>query len=163
MKFESCPRRLGTIALAAALFVAFQAGAAVTAVSVTGFNRDVIVENTAAGPPYTGAALNFNPGENNAFYQTNLSGKAHGLPISGLFTNAIDGTVFQFQPYTALNVLDLSADTGLTNGTLFLTAPKIYDRIAIIAHSGNGDATGTACLVLHFNDGSTFVTNYYAP
>src|SRR5437660_6149508 len=126
MKFESCPRRLGTMALAAALFVAFQAGAAVTAVSVTGFNRDVIVENTASGPPYTGAALNFNSGENNAFYQTNLPGKTHGLPLSGVFTNASDGsTVLQLQSYTAANVLDLSTDTGVTNGTLFLTAPKI--------------------------------------
>jgi hypothetical protein len=134
-----------------------------TPVSVSGFNRDVVIENTASGPPYTGAALNFNSGENNVFYQTNLPGKTHGLPIAGTFTNAADGTVFQLQPYTANNVLDLSPDTGLSNGTLFLASPRIYDFIAIAANSGNGDAIGSASLTLHFNDGTTFVTNFYAP
>jgi hypothetical protein len=154
---------LPALTLALTLSALAPANAAMAPISVTGFNRDVVIENTASGPPYTGAALNFNAGENNVFYQTNLPGKAHGLPLSGAFTNPIDGTILQFQPYTAANVLDLSSDTGLTNGTLFLTAPKIYDRLAIIAHSGNGDATGTASLVLHFNDGTTFTTNYYAP
>jgi len=134
-----------------------------TPISVTGFNRDVVVENTASGPPYTGAALNFNSGENNVFYQTNLPGKTRGLPLLGNFTNAADGTIFQLQPYIANNVLDLSPDTGLTSGTLFLASPKIYDLIAIVANSGNSDAIGSASLTLHFNDGTTFVTNYYAP
>lgn len=138
-------------------------GANMTPISVSGFNRDIVIENTASGPPYTGAALNFNSGENNVFYQTNLPGKTHGLPTAGTFTNALDGTIFQLQPYTTNNVLDLSPDTGLTIGTLFLNAPKIYDLIAIVANSGNGDAIGSASLTLHFNDGTTFVTNYYAP
>src|SRR5436190_2119105 len=162
MKLVSSPC-LPALTLALTFGGMFPVRAAMTPVSVTGFNRDVMVENTASGPPYTAAALNFNSGENNAFYQTNLPGKTHGLPISGTFTNPTDGTVLQLQPYTSPNVLDLSSDTGITNGTLFLTAPKIYDRIAIVAHSGNGDSIGTASLVLHFNDGSTFVTNYYAP
>jgi len=134
-----------------------------TPVLVTGFNRDIVIENTASGPPYTGAALNFNSGENNVFYQTNLPGKTHGLPLLGNFTNTADGTIFKLQPYTTNNVLDLSSDTGLTNGTLFLASPKIYDLIAIVANSGNGDSIGSASLTLHFNDGTTFVTNYFAP
>src|ERR1017187_2614843 len=106
---------------------------------LTGFNRDVVIENTASGPPYS-AALNLNPGENTAFYQANLTGKTHGLPLTGLFTNASDVTVFQFQPYTPSNVLTLSSDTGITSGTLFLATPKVYNSIAILANSGNGDA-----------------------
>ena len=143
--------------------IAASHAANMTPVSVSGFNRDVVIENTASGPPYTGAALNFNQGENTTFYQTNLLGKTHGLPVSGIFTNAADGTIFQLQAYTANNVLDLSPDTGLTNGTLFLASPKIYDVISIIANSGNGDSIGSASLTLHFNDGTAFVTNYYAP
>src|SRR5581483_10053317 len=81
----------------------------------------------------------------------------------GLFTNANDGTVLQFQPYTASNALILNPSTGLTNGTLFLATPRAYDSIAILANSGNGDSTGTASLTIHFNDGTTLVTNYYAP
>jgi hypothetical protein len=41
-------------------------GANMTPVSVTGFNVDVVVENTSVGPPYT-TAVELNPGEGNAF------------------------------------------------------------------------------------------------
>src|SRR6266404_2719994 len=120
--------------------------ATLTPVSVTGFNRDVMVENTASSPPYYNLATNFNAGEPRGYYQTNLASTTRGLPLSGFFINATDGSAWQLQPYTASNALVLSSDTGLTNGTLFLTAPKIYDSIAVIANSGNGSAIGSAVL-----------------
>ena len=139
--------------------------ATILPVVVNGFNHDVVVENTAVGPPYTNYAVEYNTGEGTAFYQTNLPGAArtNGLPLTGLFTNANDGTVFQFQPYTTSNALILNPTTGLTNGTLFLAMPRAYDSIAILANSGNGDSTGTASLTIHFNDGSTLMTNFFAP
>lgn len=129
-------------------------------IPATGFNRDVVIENTAVGPPYTNYATEFNQGEGTAFYQQGLAAYTNGLPLLGTFTNTADGTVFQLQAYTANNVVDI---TNNLTGTLSLSSPALYSRIAIAANSGNGTSSGAATVTLNFNDGTTFTTNYYAP
>lgn len=132
-------------------------------VAVTGWNRDLVIEATAVGPPYTNYATEMNAGEGKGFYQTGLFPHAWGMPPSGMFVSMVgDNTIFQFQPYTTNNALVLSPDTGLTSGTLALVAPATYAKIAIVAHSGNG-TNSTGPLTFTFTDNSTFTTNYYAP
>jgi hypothetical protein len=119
-------------------------------IAATGWNRDDVVENTAS-PPYSSAASPFDVPNNYGFYQAGLSTGTRGLPASGSFTSLVDGTtVFQFQPYTANNALQLSASTS-SSGTLTLTTPKAYSSLSILAAAANSGAS-QGNLVIHFAD-----------
>jgi len=61
-----------------------------TPVVISGFNRDLVVENTAVGPPYNAYASEFNPGEGSCYYEAGLPGTSLGLPVSGAITSVIE-------------------------------------------------------------------------
>jgi len=125
-------------------------------ISLTGWNRDVIVEATATAP-YSSAAAPFDVPNNYGFYQAGLPGGTRGLPASRTFTSLVDGTtVFQFQPYTGNNVLQLSSSTS-SSGTLTFATPGIYSSLSILAAAANSGAS-SGNLVIHFADASVSPT-----
>jgi hypothetical protein len=147
--------------------------------AVTGFNDDVVVENTAVGgnsPLYAdlfdGTNAFFSPATSFCFYQSGLSAfniqtgapAVEGLPASGFFTSAADkATTFQLGPYAGNNVLYLSA--GAASGTLTLVSPLACRSLSVLAASSEGGGTGS--LVLQFADNSSSsplpfnATNYF--
>jgi hypothetical protein len=129
-------------------------------IPATGWNRDLVIENTSAGPPYSGGVEELNPGEGTAYYQTGLPNTSYGLPLTGLFASAVDATVFQLQPYTGNNALVMSADTGITQGSLSMITAAVYNSVSILANSAGGG--GTPGATIHFTDGSTLAANINA-
>jgi sugar lactone lactonase YvrE len=133
-------------------------GAAGGPLAVSGFNQDVVVPNTATGGNTSYYAESFDG--TFAFYESNLDaisytgGNGHtlGLPVSRTFASLTDGaTVFQFAPYTANNVLYLTA--AAPSGLLSLSSPAAYDSLSILAASANGGGNGS--LVIQFSDGTS--------
>src|SRR6266849_7612648 len=132
--------------------------AAAVPLALTGFNADVVTENSA-----TPSAVRFDGGTA-AWFEAGLGGHADGLPNSRVFvkdgssgtTNT--GTTFMFQPYTGNNVLRLLP--GATSGSLTLVTPGSFTQLAILASSGSGGGTGNA--LLHFSNGTTTNITYSA-
>lgn len=134
-----------------------------TPVAVNGFNRDVIVENTANGTDTSPYAQPFDyPGIYTplAFYEQGITsisytggnGTNEGLPPSGQFTSILDGvTRFQFGPYNGNNVLFLTVTNP--SGTLTLANPSSFNSLAILAASSEGGGYGS--FVITFSDNTT--------
>src|SRR4051812_10974739 len=124
-----------------ALFTACIAQGAMTPVSATGWNRDIVVERSAT-TPYSNFAQALDVPNNYAHYENGLPGGAKGLPQGGAFNSASDPTTqVQLQPYSGPNVLFMNA--AATGGTLTLATPAPYNRIAIFASSANASGTST--------------------
>jgi len=137
-------------------------GAPGAAISVLGFNADVVVPNSASTTETRTSdyAQPFDIVGQFAFYETNLdaisdsggTGHTLGLPQSGSFVSQSDGaTVFHFASYTANNVLFLTQSTP--SAALSLSTAAAYDSLSILAASANGGGNGS--FVLSFSDGST--------
>jgi hypothetical protein len=135
--------------------------------AVTGYNLDVVVENTAVGGNTLNYADTFDPdcsffqppAPPVCFYEAGLTAinelggtAVKGLPQSGFFTSLVDhATTFQFGPYDSGNVLYLTS--GAASGSLTLNTPMACKSLSVLAASAQGGGNGT--LVIHFADGAS--------
>jgi len=122
-------------------------------ISVTGFNADVVTENS--GSPF---AVAFD-GNDKAWFEAGVGGHSDGLPTNLTIVNGDTGTTFLLQDYSGNNVLHLVGLSPLA--TLLLDTPGSYSSIAILAASANGGGLGNA--VLNFTDLTSLVIAYDAP
>jgi fibronectin-binding autotransporter adhesin len=164
-RFVSTPnlsRRPRTALLACAVTaaipgVASHVSAANTPVSLTGWNQDLIAENTNG---LTSTSSPFDVQNNYVFYENGVIAGGAGLPVSGSFTSASNSsTTFQFQPYTANNALFFNSQNTAngavlnTTGTLTLAATSAFTSLAFLGAAANG--TSTFNYVLNFSNGQS--------
>lgn len=144
---------------AAAILVGNVASATVSPIALTGWNVDIIAENTASGPTGGTSTSVVPPGgpggglPNNlgwVFYETGAPGSTQGLSTNGTYSSLINPDVtFQLQPYVGNNVV-------LQGGTLTLVSPAAFSSLAFLTTAQG--ATGESFrITLNFSDGSTTV------
>jgi hypothetical protein len=138
----------------------------IKAISLTGFNEDVVANGTNASS-VTSTSQAFDDGNGNVFYEngyTNLTGTAEtpgGLPTGGAFNSTQDATrPYQLASYSANNSLLLRSSTattygGATSGTLTFGSQykSNYSTLYVIGSTGSG--TGTVSYTVNFADNTT--------
>ncbi|HYG24758.1 MAG TPA: hypothetical protein VEH04_18460 [Verrucomicrobiae bacterium] len=142
-------------------------GSTFTPATVSGFNRDMVVEATA---PVVGSLL----GHNNVIMDsgaTNLTGNTwyemgfhRGAPLTGLplaGTNISGGnplmTFTMPANYAASNVLYLGNYDGYKSGTLTLNSPAPYTSLSFLNAAGNGPAGISATIYYADSTSETIV------
>ena len=135
-------------------------------VEVTGFNEDLIAENSDGLSASTSTTKTFDAvtgGANNVMYSTAFRGPlnpttapAYGLPVSGTINSlAYPGVTYQLEDYNKDNALLLIDDE---EGQLTLKTSGSYEKLIILASSASGASTFSA--VLNFSDGTSYSTSF---
>lgn len=132
-----------------------------TPISVSGWNRDVIVEQDATYLHFADFAEPIDTHYGYALYEKGLDYSTKGLPQGGAFVSLLDGTTrVQLQPYDAPNALFLDAVD--TTGTLTFDSSeqKEYDRLSVFATSSFTFSESFGPVTITFVD-DTFVDLTY--
>ncbi|TDS60145.1 MBG domain-containing protein, partial [Myroides indicus] len=120
----------------------------------SGFNEDVIAEDSPASTYTTSAVDATSSGANNAFMSTNYPNATVGLPANGLITSIATGTpglTFQLAPYNQNNSLKINANNG--TGTLAVQTTNKLIKLYLLATSGSSTSTFTGTIT--FTDATT--------
>jgi hypothetical protein len=124
---------------------------AATPLVVTGFNQDIVVENSAPGAGQNNQAFvnatmdNGTLNTGGTFYQQGTVGTTGGLPAAGTPVTSLfnPASTFVFQPYQGNNALLLAGQNAVSRtGTLTLAIPTPLTNLALFGATGNaGGAT----------------------
>src|SRR5690606_4776104 len=120
----------------------------------SGFNEDVIAEDSPASTHTTAAVDSSESAANNAFMSVDYPGATVGLPANGLITTiatATPGLTFQLASYEENNVLKINENGG--TGTLVFEEAQSALQVFILATSGSASSTFTG--VITFTDETT--------
>jgi len=136
-------------------------------IEVSGFNQDLIAENsdgTSAANSTTTSFDGQNSGANNVMYSVEFRGpnNTNSAPPFGLPSNRIiessqnAGVSYQLEPYNSNNALLLIAQND--QGTLSLNSSGAYEKIVLLASSAEGQSTFD--VILNFSDGTSMTTSF---
>lgn len=118
----------------------------------SGFNEDVIAENSPAADHSTSPVDGTASGANYALMTTDYPNAITGLPVNRIINSATTTDLqFRMADYTENNSLRIASMNG--DGTLEFEETVSALKLFILATSGNGNATFTG--TIHFSDDST--------
>ncbi len=137
---------------------------------VTGFNEDLIADNTDGNSASTSTTKSFDAvtwGANNVMYSVDFRGPlnpstapTYGLPINRVIDSSQNpGVSYTLEPYDNNNALLLIDQDD--SGTLTLETSGAYEKIIVLASSASGDSEFD--VTLNFSDGTNFNTSFIAP
>lgn len=157
-------RRTLLLAAAVALATVTTLGQSYQAISVTGFNQDLVANGTLLpSASTTGTFDDASAGSNNVMYVNGYNGASvtlsYGLPADGVVNSESNsGVTYQLADYADSNALLL---TAAETGTLTLVSSGAYAKVSILAAGANGSSSFTA--TLNFSDGTTADYSFTVP
>ena len=164
------------LSIALALAAIPLAARAASPLVVTGYNQDIVVENSAPGAGQNNQVFVNATMDNGTlvtggtFYQQGTAGTTGGLPAAGTPVTSLfnPASTFIFQPYQGNNALLLAGQNAVSRtGTLTLVVPTRLSNLALFGATGNaGGATNqNDTVVVNFADltpSQTFTVNSLA-
>lgn len=139
-------------------------------ITVTGFNADLIADNTDGNSASTSTSVSFDAytyGANNVMYsvefrgpQNTSSAPPYGLPSDRVINSSQNsGVSYKLAAYNTDNALFLTNQNE--TGTLTLETSGAYEKIIVLASSASGASDFD--VTLNFSDGTNEATSFTAP
>jgi len=147
-------------------------GTTYTPLTVTGFNRDIVVESGIIPPGcrfgFTTVIMDGGTTNNNGntFYEvgfnTNANALATGLPAHNSTVSDLYGHSFKMAPdYTTNNVVYVGNVAGYTTASVMLTTPTVYTGLSFLNAAGNGPVG--IDVTVYYADSTSEVVSFASP